>query len=112
MKLEIGNAYTDGEGSLVLIFEMKDSKSAKYSNHNWRGLRIRKDSKTGIESYTEDGRYFTDPSDTFDLVSEAEDFMLYHYMSNIVELKDNSNDFWFKKFYEAYVKRNANEATE
>lgn len=111
MKLEIGNAYTDGEGSLVLIFEMKDYKSAKYPDHNWRGLRIRSDSRVGLDSYTEDGRYFINPSDTFDLVSEAEDFTLYHYMSNIVKLKDNSNDYWFNRFYEAYVKRNANEAT-
>ena len=112
MQVEIGKAYTDGKNNLVLIFEMKDYKSAKYPDHNWRGLRIRKDFKTGIESYTEDGRYFIDPSDTFDLVSEAEDFTLYHYMANIVELKDDRNDYWLKKFYEAYVKRNANEAAE
>ena len=112
MQVEIGKAYTDGENNLVLIFEMKDYKSAKYPDHNLRAIRFKEDYQFSLDTYTEEGRFFTNESLKFDLYQEADEAHLYKVMTNLKPRDLKECDIWLDKFYKAYVKRNSNEAPE
>lgn len=113
MKIEVGGAYLNGEGSLVLVFEEYTDKRGSYPEHTQRAVLIKSNMTYSVESYTPYGMYHTRPNEFYDLKEEALDSTVLHFMASIdMGAPTDGHDFWLNKYLETLRKRNENEATK